>query len=474
MPELNAGARAPHHIAAWKVTLVLLLLALAVVGLWFTGNVPRLARERAADTAALERQTSLPQVTAARVRLAPRDSDLSLPGSISPATEASIYARAAGYVRKRLVDVGDKVKEGQLMAEIETPELDQQVAQARAAVAQARQQLTQTRAAVLQAESQRDLARLTSQRYDALVKRGAIARQDADQQETGYKTAEALVQAQQAIVGAAEENVAQAQANLDRVLALQDYKNVRAPFAGVVTARNIEVGYLISSNGGGLGASPLSASGSQNTLTGNEMFRVAQVATLRIVISVPQTNAPGIAVGTPAQVLVNEFPGRVFAGKIARTANALDPSSRTLQTQIEIPNRDGKLMPGMYATVRLRTHRDVPPVIVPGDAIITGTAGTQVAILQDLPSGSSLEELSDIRKKGAQRIHLQTVQPGRDYGPQTEIVSGLQGSELVIVNPGDAVREGNLVKAEVRADAAAGRGAQQTGRGAQNNGANRK
>ena len=170
------------------------------------------------------------------------------------------------------------------------------------------------------------------------------------------------------------------------------------------------------------------------------MFRVAQIGTLRILISVPQASSTGITVGMPARVVVNEFPGRSFPGKVSRTAGSLDPNSRTLLTQIDVPNNDGKLFPGMYAQVYLQIHRETPPLLVPGDSIMAGPGGMQVGILLEVPE-----------KQGAKRIHLQTVQLGRDYGAQTEIVGGLNGSETVVVNPGDDVREGNLVKGEVRA-----------------------
>ena len=245
----------PHHISTGKIVLVAILLAIVVVAVALAGYLPRKERERAAAAAASEEKNDLPSVTAARVRRAPQDSDVLLPGTLSALVEASVYGRAPGYVRKRYVDIGDHVREGQLLAEIDAPELDQQVAQARAAVSQAQQQLSQSRAALVQAESQRDLAKVTSERYNNLVARGAIARQDADTQESTYKTADALVDAQQATIRAAEDNVKQAQANLDRVIALQDYKSVRAPFDGVVTARNIDAGALISSSGAGLGKS---------------------------------------------------------------------------------------------------------------------------------------------------------------------------------------------------------------------------
>jgi RND family efflux transporter MFP subunit len=428
MPDLN---QPEHHISRGKVVLVFLAITVLVVAIALVGYLPRHSRAEAAADAALEERTAIPTVTVALVKRSALDSELSLPGTISAIVEASIYARAAGYVRKRYVDIGDQVKAGQLMAELETPELDQQVAQARAAVSQARQQLTQAQASLVQAKAQRDLAKITAERYDNLIKRGAVARQDADQQDSTYQSAEALVNAGEASVGAATDNVSQAQANLDRVLALQAYQNVRAPFTGVVTVRNIDAGSLISASGAG-----------QAATTAMEMFRVAQIGTLRILIDVPQSDAPAIIIGMPADVLVNEFPGRVFTGKVTRTANALDPNSRTLPVQIEIPNADGKLFPGMYAQVKFKDHRATPPLLVPGDSIISGPQGPRVAVLENV----SEQNLP----KGAKRIHLQPVQIGRDYGAQTEIASGLTGGETVVVNPGDVVREGNLVKAETK------------------------
>jgi multidrug efflux pump subunit AcrA (membrane-fusion protein) len=416
----------PHHISPWKVILFCIVAALVVAAAGLAGYLPRHEREEAANKAAGDEKHGIPAVTAVKVVQAPKDVELSLPGSISAVAEASIYARAAA---------------GQVMAVLDTPELDLQVAQLEAAVAQAKQQLAQSKASLVQAQAQADLAKITFERYDSLLKKGAVARQDTDTQESAFKTSKALVDAQQASIHAAEENVKSAQASLDRQLRLQEYKNVTAPVAGVVTARNIDTGYLISTSGAAQGNGPLDSPGAQNGAGGNnEMFRVAQIGTLRILISVPQASATGIVVGMPARVTVNEFPGRNFLGKVTRTSGSLDPNSRTLQTQIDVPNTDGKLFPGMYAQVYLQIHRDNPPLLVPGDSVIAGPGGMQVGILVDVPEN-----------QGAKKIHLQTVQLGRDYGAQTEIISGLTGSETVVVNPGDEVREGNLVKGEARA-----------------------
>lgn len=425
----------PHHISPVKVAFVLLLLAAIVAAVAMAGYFPRKARENAANEAAREEKTTLPTVTVARVRLAPANSELTLPGNLSALTETSIYARAAGYVRKRYVDIGDHVREGQLLAEIEAPELDEQVAQARAAVAQAQQQISQARAALVQAQSQRDLAKVTADRYNNLVAKGAVARQDADTQESNFKTADALVMAQEASVRASEENVRQAQSNLDRVVSLQEYKKVKAPFTGIVTARNIDTGALISATGAGQGASPMSTTGAAPA-AGNEMFRVAQIGTIRILVSVPQANAPTIRIGMPSELFVVEFPGKIFQGQVTRTTNSLDPGSRTMLVEVQVPNRDGKLLPGMYADVKFRSRRETPPLLVPGDSLISTNSGIQIAVLND--DGN-----------GAKKVHLQPLTIGRDYGAETEVIAGLRGDETVVVNPGDDVREGALVRGEM-------------------------
>ena len=374
----------PHHVSRGKVVLGAVLLVAIVVAASLAGYLPHRNQEAAALAAATDEKNAIPVVTTAIVRSAASDVDLPLPGSISSLAEASIFARAAGYVSKRYVDIGDHVKEGQLLAEIVAPDLDQQVAQARAQVAQAEQQLGQARASLIQAEAQRDLAEANLKRYAGLVKNGAVAQQDYETQVSGAKTAEALVVSQQANIVANQDNVNQAQANLDRVKSLQEFKNVRAPFAGVVTARNVDVGYLISSAGGGLGATPATQPGaSQNNANGNEMFRVAQVSTLRIYVSVPQFDAASIHVGMPAAIMIAELPGQEFPGKVTRTSNVLDPNTRTLLTEVELSNQGGKLLPGMYATVRLRSHRNTPPLLVRGDALKADASGIFAAVLED-------------------------------------------------------------------------------------------
>jgi multidrug efflux pump subunit AcrA (membrane-fusion protein) len=302
-------------------------------------------------------------------------------------------------------------------------------------VAQAEQQLGQAKAALIQAEAQRDLAKATLGRYEGLIKTGAVAQQDYETQVSNAKTADALVVSQRANISGSQQNVNQAQANLDRVIALQEFKNVRAPFDGVVTARNVDVGYLISSTGGGLGATPATQPGaSQNSASGNEMFRVAQVNNLRLYVSVPQSAAASIRIGMPAAILIAEMPGIEFPAKVTRTSNVLDPNTRTLLVEVEMSSQGGKLLSGMYATVRFRSHRDQPPLLVRGDTLIANASGTSAAVLTDAGHGDGLK-----------KVHMQRVQVARDYGAEAEISSGLRAGDMVVVNPGDEIREGAIV-----------------------------
>lgn len=417
----------PHHPAPKRLHWWYLLAAMIVVValLLFAGYLPRQRRNSAiAEAASLERDR-LPIVHVTRVERAPRNLNLLLPGNITPLTETVLYARAAGYIAKRYADIGDHARSGQVLAGIDTPELDQQVAQARASLDQAHQQVTQSRADLESYRTQAELARITFERYRSLVGKGAISRQDYDQQNTAFEAAAARVRSGEANVGAAQQNARSAQANLARLTALQDFKLVRAPFDGIVTARNFDVGALVGGSGAANG----------------ELYRMAQVNRLRIFISVPQANAPDIHVGEAAAVTVAEFPGQTFSGRITRSALALDSSARTLLTEVQVENPRGILLPGMYAQVLLSNQRSAPPLLVPGDSLIADSRGLHVAVVTEDPA-----------KAPTQRLHLAAVQVGRDYGPRIEILSGLTGSEFAVLNPGDDVDEG----VEVRVRAAAG------------------
>lgn len=413
----------PKKRLHWWYLLVTMIFVVTL--LLFAGYIPRERRDSAIALAAASERDRLPIVHVTPVKRAPARLDLLLPGNITPLTETPLYARAAGYVAKRHADIGDHVRAGQILAEIDTPDLDQQVAQAGAALDQAHQQASQARADLESYRTQNDLARITFERYRTLVGKGAISRQDYDQQNTNFQAATARVRAGEANVGAADQNVHSAEANLARLTALQAFKLIRAPYDGIITARNFDVGALV----GGSGAS------------NGELYRMAQVNRLRIFIGVPQSNAPEIHVGDAASVTVAEYPGQVFNGTITRSALALDASARTLLTEVQVDNPRRILLPGMYAQVKLSNLRSSPPFLIPGDSLIADSRGLRVAAVRQDPSAA-----------GVQRLHLQPVEVGRDYGPQIEIISGLSGTEFVVVNPGDDVDEG----VEVRVRPAAG------------------
>ena len=450
------------------IVIAVVILVLVFGAILLFGYIPRHRREQAAAEAALLERESLPVVTAEKVKRAPRQTRLMLPGNITALTEASIFARAAGYVRQRYVDFGDRVRQGQLLTQIDAPELDQEVAQGRAALAQAEQQRTQAAAQLQQARAQLVLNKVTRDRYAILVKRGALSRQDGDTQETAYQTQYATVNAYEANLDAAEANVRASRANLDRLIALQEFKNVRAPFTGVITARNFDLGALVSSTGGPqAGLLPLPGSAPNNSAgsTTGELFREAQIGVLRILINVPQTDAASIHVGMPADVTVSEYPGRKFGGTVTRTANSLDLNSRTLLTEVDVPNPQQLLLPGMYAQVDLNDDRATPPIVISSDAVLTDAVGLRVAVLENLndqerqqveqrerdleqhASDEGKQQLQKENQSPPRRIHLVQVQVGRDYGAQIEIISGLQGWEYVILNPSDVVKEGAIVRA---------------------------
>jgi multidrug efflux pump subunit AcrA (membrane-fusion protein) len=434
----QSNVSAPHR--PWRL-LIAGFLGLLVIAAFLEGYFARQKTTRQLDAAAALRQSSPPLVNVAKVKRAPSRSEVLLPGNITPITEAYVYARAAGYLKTRYVDIGDRVRGGQLLAEIDAPDLDQQVTQAQAAVAQSEGQLGQAEATLQQLIATRDLANLTWKRYQVLTASGAVSRQDGDIQQTTSKTAEANVTAGEKSVRAAQEFVRASKATLQRLITLQGYEKITSPFAGVVTSRNVDVGALISATGSTQGPTTSSASPT-DVPRGGEVFRVAEISRLRVLISVPQTDAPGIKVGQSADVTVQELPNRTFPGKVTRTSNSLDAASRTLLTEVQVANPTGILLPGMYTLVKFITDRSDPPFLVPDAALVVEANGALLAVLEPLTA----QEQSNMKWPGARRVHFQKVEPGRDYGIELEILSGLKGNEEVAVDPGDAVQEGVIVR----------------------------
>ena len=379
---------------------------IALVFAFFAGFIPHTRRETMLSAESKAQSESAPTVTVVPVILSPATVNLVLPGNIQAVAEAPVLSRASGYVKKRTVDIGDRVTAGQLLAEIEAPELDAQVKQARSAARQAQSGLEQSLANLQQGKTNQELARVTASRWSNLEKKGVVSRQENDNYRAQFEAQSANVQALEKAVAAARDNVSGAEANVGRLLDLQGFKMVRAPFSGVITLRNVDVGTLITES---------------NTL----LFRIAQTNILRTYVNVPQVNADAVHVGQEAQIRVADLHGKQFTGKVTRTSNSLDPTTRTLLAEIQVPNQGGSLLPGMYAQVDLRTARSNPPLLIPGDTLVARPDGTQVAIVTD-----------------GHVIHFQRIELGRDYGDRVEVISGVQPGQKVVVNPGDTVREG--------------------------------
>ena len=438
------------HRGPWGTALAVVAILGAAAAVYFLGYLPRQRTTKQLDAAAAERRITPPLVSAATVKRAAPSTQLLLPGNITPITEAYIYARAAGYLKKRYVDIGDRVRAGDKLADIEAPDLDQQVSQAQAALAQAQGQLGQSQATLDQLTATRDLAEVTWQRYKILTADGAVSRQDGDNQSTSAKTAAANVLAQQKTVRATEEFVRATQATLDRLRTLQGYERITAPFDGIITARNVDVGALISATGSTLGPARSNAAAPSDVPSGGEIFRLAEIGKLRILIAVPQTNAPGVRVGQSATVTVQQIPNLSFKGKVTRTSSSLDAQSRTLLTEVDVDNPKGELLPGMYAMVSFVTERIDPPFLVPDAALVVRSSGTVLAVLQPLTRDeedkAKAEGIDAATLTRVKRVHFQAVEPGRDYGIELEILDGLKVGEQVVVDPNDAVQEGALVQ----------------------------
>jgi RND family efflux transporter MFP subunit len=332
---------------------------------------------------------------------------VTLPATTSAFSVANMFARASGYIDKRFVDIGDRVKEGQLLAEIVAPELDHQIAQAEAT-------LGQLRAAVEQAQANKNLAQVTWDRDKGLVEKGWVTPQQGDIDRF-------TLNAREAALGVAQANVAAQQAQLNVLYQQKAYQRVVAPFEGVVTQRNVDVGDLVHAD----------------TTTGTFMFTIMQSTVIRAQVYVPQDSAFGLGPGVDAVVRVPEIPDRTFPGKVARIADALQPGTRTLLTEVDIPNPDGTLTAGVYCTIELRVPRKTPSLLVPADAIIFNRNGLQVAVIED---GTA---------------HIRKVSVTRDLGTQVEVGDGVKQGDQVIVNPPVSLIEGSKVRP--RAEPAAAR-----------------
>ena len=360
----------------WILAVVAVLLAIWGVFSRVRGR-DRIGAETAAE--------AIPVVQTAQPTPSPVSDELVLPGNVTAFYEAPIYARTSGYVKNWYTDIGTSVKKGQLLAEIETPEVDQQ--------------LRQSRADLDTAEANARIAAVTDARWQGLLVNQAVSPQDAD---TRRATAQATKAAQ-----------ASAMANVARLEQLESFKRLVAPFDGVVTARNTDIGALINAG----------------QSTGTQLFRVADTTRLRIYVQVPEQYAPLVKAGLEAQLRFNEHQGVEYAAKVVRTAQALDPTLRTLQVELQVDNPKGELFPGAYAEVHFKLPGSTRTLRVPATALVFRAAGLQVAAV----------EQGDV-------VKLHTVVQGRDFGTAVEILNGLSVNDVIIVNPPDSITDGSKVR----------------------------
>ena len=402
-----------HPSLGRLIFLALLLLALIAAG-FFAGYLPRQRREQALATETRDAAGSLSSVRIAKVARSENLRRLVLPANLQAVAEAPILARAAGYIRKLHVDIGDRVKTGQPLADIDAPELDQQISQADAMLDQAKSGVERAEAALQGARGATNQARVTAERWGAMEKAGLVSRQENDTYQADYASRQSNVEALSKAVESMSSGVGVAEANLAHLRQMKTYQTVRAPFDGVITLRNVDTGSLI---------------GEGSTL----LFRIAQTLTMRAYVNLPQTDADSVRVGQQATITIAERPGQTFTGAVAHISNSLDPSSRTLLAEIQLANPSALLMPGMFAQVDLAIPRKDTPLVIPADTLVLRADGPQVAVVQ--PDGT---------------VRYARIQLGRDYGDHVEVLAGLQEGQELIVSPTETIRDGARVNVSRR------------------------
>ena len=388
---------------------VAIFLVLVAIGVF-----PRLARQREALAASREAPATHPVVSLIHAKQGEPTSELLLPGNIEPLYSANLYARVDGYLDRRSVDIGAKVRSGQVLAVISSPEVDQQLLQAQATLAQSEASLQQAKAALEQAKANAELTRLTKERDIPLGEQHAISQQIVDSAVQSHNARLADVTAATANIAAAEANVTANCANVSRLLQTQSFERIVAPFDGMITARNVERGDLVST-GSSAASKPL--------------FSIAQSGTLRIQIDVPQSEAVNIKDGQTASVDVKERLGRAYTGTVIRNAGALDNAARTMLTEVQLNNADNSLLPGMYAQVEFTLSQQRTSLIIPTSSLVVDHSGMHVVTVD-----------------ASHTIHLVPVTIGKDMGKEVEILNGLHGNESLVSSPSDLLNEGEHVE----------------------------
>lgn len=392
---------------------LVLLVGVVGWGAWLHWGTSRRAAE-----AQQQADDFLPTLRTATAKREDGPVTLVLPGATAPFDLAQLYARATGYVAERRVDIGSRVKKGDLLLVIAAPDLNAQLAQAAAQLGQTKAGLVQAQANVVSSKSSVDLARATNSRTSTLAAQGWETRQNADTTKAGVQSGAAGVDAAQAAVTVAEANIAAQVAAVQRLQALVGYLEVTAPFDGVVTARSVDVGNLVSADANG----------------GTPLFTLQREDVLRVQVQVPQSGAVALRNGLNATLQVQELPGQDFLGTVSRNAVALDPASRTVLVEVDLPNGDGRLRPGLYVTVTFMIPRDHPGVVIPDEAVLFNGQGLRVAV---------------VGQDGV--VHMQNVSIQRDLGTTVELRDGLQGGEQVALSPPVDLADGQKIKVQTPA-----------------------
>ena len=395
----------------------LLMLGLLALAVFYVGWTPREQRLKMIEAEAKTNAEERLPVTVTRVKVSTPVREISLPGNVAAIGETPIYARAEGYIKTRKVDIGDVVKKGDMLVEIDSPELEQQLRNSKARLEQLRASSAQVRAAIEQAKATAKLAEVNYSRSRQLVESGIVARADLDEKTAIQDARKADVKAQEANLVAAEEAIKAQTAEVARIDQMSEFKRVTAPWDGIITQRNCAVGNLIT-------PAALAA--------GRDLFRLSDISKLRVFVNVPQVNIGDIRVGQKALVRIPDLK-QTLVGSVVRTSNALENQSRTLLAEVNVVNQGRTLLPGMYVQVGIETTQTRQLILVPGDTIVTRSEGIFVAVV-----GKD------------NKVTFRKIEVGRDFGTEIEAVSGLSEGDMVVVNPSDDVRNGIVVKSMTR------------------------
>ncbi len=432
-PQYGGQSERKHGRRMLWIPIAVVVLALALLLGW----LPHYKRNQEVNARTQEQRNALPVVEVQTVHSAGSDQELTLPGTVTPLRSAHIYARASGYLKARYVDLGDTVRKGQMLGVISAPDLDASVGQAAAAVQQGKDN-------VLTAQSTLRLQQATYSRVHTLVLHGILSRQEDDTALAAVESAQSNLEAMQSAEKGAQQALARAQV-------LADFEQVRSPINGTITARNVEVGNLVSATGAAQGLPAVSANSTGGPPTGGaqggELFDVVDLDSLEVFVSVPEQDAPFVQIGQPADLTLSELPGETFKGKVIRSSEALSQQSRTLLTEVPVRDPRHRLRPGMFASVQMHYRAPNPGVLISGDSLLTMARGQFVPVVEN------------------NVIQMRPVHVGRDLGTQVYVTAGLEDGDLIVVNPNDAVTEGARVTTRPAPAGQLGGSADRTGGG---------